>query len=349
MPRYAHWRALVKTTLQAIAALIFAGSVVAETVFAEPCFFPEHDLSAPPVEAPAVVDIEIELYLNDVTGIDDSSQSFTSDVFMRAEWMDARLAHDGLTACTVEELQIWTPGLKLLNRREIEALSPPELKVEPDGRVIRVVRAYGDFTFREDLSAFPFDHQEVHFSVVAGYGPDQVNFIAPRERIGLAEQMSVANWRISAGENRFSDYYIAPLERTLARLDVVFKAERLTGFYTWQLLVPLFLVVMMTWTVFWMPLEFVAPRVGLVATSMLTLIAYRFSMASILPPIAYLTRLDVFMVASSVLVFAALATTVAVTYFEGRGLTTAALRLNTAARWLAPLLFLAAFTRVFLL
>lgn len=227
MPRHAFWRALVKTTLGAIAALIFAGSVFAE------------------------------------------------------------------------------------------ALSPPELKVEPDGRVIRVVRAYGDFTFREDLSEFPFDHQEVHFSVVAGYGPDQVKFIAPAERIGLAEQMSVANWRISAGENRFSDYYIAPLERTLARLDVVFKAERLTGFYTWQLLVPLFLVVMMTWTVFWMPLEFVAPRVGLVATS--------------------------------ILVFAALATTVAVTYFEGPGLSVAALRLNTSARWLAPLLFLAAFILVFLL
>ena len=96
-------------------------------------------------------------------------------------------------------------------------------------------------------------------------------------------------------------------------------------------------------------MEFVPPRVGLVATSMLTLIAYRFAMASILPPIAYLTRLDKFMVASSVLVFGALAATVAVTWLDGRGNTVQALRLNTASRWLAPTLFLAVFVTVFLL
>jgi hypothetical protein len=112
--------------------------------------------------------------------------------------------------------------------------------------------------------------------------------------------------------------------------------------------VPLFLVVMMTWTVFWIPREFVPPRVGLVATSMLTLIAYRFAISSHLPPIAYLTRLDKFMVASSVLVFGALAAVISVTYFEGRGNTTLAARLDVAFRVLAPLLFLAVFVKVFL-
>jgi hypothetical protein len=106
---------------------------------------------------------------------------------------------------------------------------------------------------------------------------------------------------------------------------------------------------MMTWTVFWIPRDFVPPRVGLVATSMLTLIAYRFAISSHLPPIAYLTRLDKFMVASSVLVFGALAAATSVTYFEGRGNTTLAARLDIAFRVLAPLLFLGVFIRVFLL
>jgi gamma-aminobutyric acid receptor subunit beta len=341
--------ATVKRALAGLLALVFTAGVFAKSVVAEPCFFSERDLSALPAGGAAPVDVNIELYLLDVTGIDDSAQSFTSDVYVRAEWTDARLAHTGQAACTVVEAQIWTPGLKYLNRRDIERVSSPQLKVAPDGRVTQIVRAYGDFTFREDLSDFPFDHQELHFSIISAYGPTQVNIIAPHKRTGLSEHLSVANWRIDTGENRLGAYYVKPLDRTLARLDVVFKAERLTGFYTWQLLVPLFLVVMMTWTVFWMPLEFVAPRVGLVATSMLTLIAYRFSMASILPPIAYLTRLDVFMVVSSVLVFAALAATVAVTYLDGRGSERQARRLNAAARWLAPLLFLAAFTRVFIL
>jgi hypothetical protein len=340
---------LVKRTIVGVLALSFAGSVFAGAVLAETCDFPEHDLTLLPTTDGGAVEVSLELFLNDVTTINDATQSFTSDVFVMAKWQDDRLRHDGQGACSVEGSQIWTPELKFGNRRSLQELLAPELKVKPDGEVTRTVRAYGDFTFREDLSNFPFDHQDVLFTILAGYPLEAVTFIAPGENIGMAEVVSVANWRITFGENRLSGYYIKPLDRTLARLDVVFRAERLTGYYTWQLLVPLILVVMMTWAVFWMPLEFVAPRVGLVATSMLTLIAYRFSMASVLPPIAYLTRMDVFMVASSVLVFAALAAAVAVTHFEGRGDTVKANRINLASRWLAPLLFLIVLARVFAL
>lgn len=330
-----------------VLALSFAGTVFAGTALAETCNFPAHDLTLLPSTTGGPVEVTLELFLNDVTAIEDANQSFTSDVYVMAHWQDSRLTHGGRSACTIDGLLIWTPGLKFGNRRSLERLSAPELKVEPGGRVTRTVRAYGDFTFREDLSNFPFDHQDVHFTILAGYPLESVTFITPDKNIGMAEEMSVANWHITPGEHQLSEYYIKPMNRTLARLDVTFRAERLTGYYTWQLLVPLVLVVMMTWAVFWMPLEYVAPRVGLVATSMLTLIAYRFSMSSVLPPIAYLTRMDVFMIASSVLVFAALASAVAVTHYDGRGETEKANRINLASRWLAPLLFLAVLARVF--
>jgi hypothetical protein len=82
----------------------------------------------------------------------------------------------------------------------------------------------------------------------------------------------------------------------------------------------------------------VPSRIGLAATSMLTLIAYRFAMSSVLPPIAYLTRLDVFMIGASVLVFWALATAVAVTYTMDYVDGLLADRINLAGRVLAPLL-----------
>jgi hypothetical protein len=244
---------------------------------------------------------------------------------------------------------IWTPRLQLLNRRSVERITEPDRVVAPDGRVRQTLRAYGDFSFQADLTDFPFDRQALYFAVVAGTPLTDAVIVTRPQDIGMADMLSVSNWKINPGESRSSKHYIAPVDSTLSRLDIVFEVQRLTGFYTWQLLVPLFLVVMMTWAVFWMPLEFVAPRVGLVATSMLTLIAYRFSMASILPPIAYLTRLDKFMVASSVLVFAALAAAVAVTWLEGRGDLRAAMGLNMASRLLAPLLFLAVFVTVFML
>jgi gamma-aminobutyric acid receptor subunit beta len=335
---------MVIRALAGLLVLIFAGQV-----FAEACNLRDHDLGALPGSGNGPVEIDIRLYLNDLTEIEDAQQSFVSDVFIRAEWMDSRLVHSGLTPCTVDDSQIWTPGLMLLNRRVLERVYDPELSVAPDGRVIRVLRAYGEFTFQADLSNFPFDHQELYFTLISKYEVRDVKVVTSPQKLGMAEHLSVANWQIQLGGSRSSEHYIAPVDRTISRLDVVFQAQRLTGFYTWQLLVPLFLVVMMTWTVFWIPHEFVPPRVGLVATAMLTLIAYRFAIASILPPIAYLTRLDKFMVASSVLVFAALAAVVAVTYFDGRGSKVQALWLNKASRALAPLLFMIVFIKVFLM
>jgi hypothetical protein len=215
--------------------------------------------------------------------------------------------------------------------------------------VTRVLRGYGDFTFQADLSDFPFDHQELYFSLISNNEVGDVKIVTSPRQLGMAEHLTVTNWEIQQDGSRSSEYYVAPIDRTISRLDVIFQAQRLSGFYTWHLLVPLFLVVMMTWTVFWIPRDFVPPRVGLVATSMLTLIAYRFAISSHLPPIAYLTRLDKFMVASSILVFGALAAAISVTYFEGRGNTTLAARLDIAFRVLAPLLFLVVFIRVFLL
>ena len=322
--------------------------VLATQAQGDACVFRENNLDAPLPLGGGPVPITIHLYLNDLVEVRDAEQSFVADVFIRAEWLDPRLAHGAAQPCSVDEVTIWTPQLQLLNRRNIDRVLQPELTVSSNGKVRQVLRAYGDFGFHADLTAFPFDHQELAFSLVSTLGLDDVQVVTEPDNLGMAEQVSVTNWRVRGDGSRSSEYYVAPVHQTISRLDVVFRIERLTGFYTWQLLVPLFLVVMMTWTVFWMPLEFVAPRVGLVATSMLTLIAYRFSMSSILPPIAYLTRLDIFMVAASVLVFCALAAAVAVTHLENVGRGRQADGLNAASRWLAPALFLLVFVKVFL-
>jgi hypothetical protein len=321
--------------------------VLAAQSGANPCVVHENNFDAPLPVGGGPVEVHLHLYVNDLTEIKDAQQSFVGDVFFRVEWLDARMAHRGPEPCSAALEQVWNPQLQLLNRRVVDKVQQPDLVIFPNGTVRQVVRAYGDFSFRADLTNFPFDQQQVGFTLISSLGPEMVRLVAKPENLGLADDLSVTNWEIEPLGSRNSEYYIAPVDLFVSRLDIDFQAKRLTGFYTWQLLVPLVLVVMMTWAVFWMPLEFVAPRVGLVATSMLTLIAYRFSMASILPPIAYLTRLDKFMVASSVLVFSALASAVAVTHLENRGSVRFATGLNAASRYLAPLLFLAVFVMVF--
>lgn len=312
--------------------------VISAAANADQCAWQEKGLTGRPVHAPGPTAVTLRLYVNDIISIHDAEQSFVADVLFRADWQDPRLAHPGPEPCAADAGQIWDPVLQPLNRRTVERIRSPQLMVAPDGAVTLLLRSYGEFSFRADLSDFPFDRQRLSFNIVSSYSPDEVNLVTGPELIGMTTQPSVANWRISTAPPRSLTEYVQPVDRHLARLDFVFEAERLTGYYTWQQLLPLFLVVMMTWVVFWIPHEYVPPRVGLAATSMLTLIAYRFAMSSVLPPIAYLTRLDVFMIGASVLVFAGLATAVAVSYIHDHHNAQLANQVNRSARWLSPVL-----------
>ena len=74
---------------------------------------------------------------------------------------------------------------------------------------------------------------------MSSLGPEEISLVAKPEDLGLADDLSVTNWEIELLGSRASEYYVAPLERPVSRLDIDFQAKRLTGFYTWQLLVPL--------------------------------------------------------------------------------------------------------------
>jgi hypothetical protein len=315
-------------------------ALYAGTLAARECILEGEGFNLRPLAGEGPTEVSVRVYVNDLIKIADADQSFTSDVFFRVDWVDPRLMHRGPDPCNLPLANLWNPGMQLLNRRSIEKIRAPDLAVGMNGNVTLVLRGFGDFSFRADYSDFPFDQQELSFNLLSAYGVEEVKFVVHPELIAMAEDLSVANWELELAETRLLSQYIAPTERDHARLDVVLNASRRTGYYTWQAFVPLVLIVMMTWVVFWIPREFVPARIGLAATSMLTLIAYRFAISSILPPIAYLTRLDVFMVGASVLVFAALAVAVSVTYVGQSTGDQQAGSIDRLARILFPALFL---------
>ena len=83
------------------------------------------------------------------------------------------------------------------------------------------------------------------------------------------------------------------------------------------------------WPLFW----------GLAATSMLSLIAYRFSLGSVLPPVSYFTRMDAFLASASVLVFLSLVEAVVTSGIADRGHSSTAAQIDKTARWSFPVLF----------
>jgi cadmium resistance protein CadD (predicted permease) len=90
------------------------------------------------------------------------------------------------------------------------------------------------------------------------------------------------------------------------------------------------------------------PQISVAVTSMLTLIAYRFAIGSEVPKLPYLTRLDAFILASSLLVFLSLIEVMLTTKLATDNRTDLARLIDRRCRIFFPLAFVGASAAIFL-
>ena len=95
----------------------------------------------------------------------------------------------------------------------------------------------------------------------------------------------------------------------------------------------------MSWAVFWIDPSNFGVQIGLASTSILTLVAFLFSLNNILPPLSYLTRMDLFLFFSLALAILAFGEAVVTAVLQARDREALALRIDRWARWLFPAAF----------
>jgi hypothetical protein len=293
----------------------------------------------PPGAGGQPLTVEGTLFLLDVSKIDGADQSFTADVFMMLRWKDERLASESGGMRRLPVGSIWNPRVQIINQRRIWKTFPESVDVSPDGTVVYRQRYYGQFASALDLRDFPFDRHRFKAQVVIpGYGLDEIEFLPMAEDLGIGRspQMTAPDWSIGALDVRTAPYAVIPGGREIAGLEGSFEARRHLGFYIGKAFVSVAIIVFMSWVVFWLGPEHVGPRLSVAVTSMLTLIAYRFLLGQSLPPVSYLTRLDFFLLGTTILVFVALiqvALTSATTEERAQSI-------NKNSRWIFPVAFL---------
>jgi hypothetical protein len=284
------------------------------------------------------------LFLLDVSKIDGADQSFTADLFMMLQWKDERLASeaDGLRRMPFDS--VWNPRIQIINQRRIWKTFPEEVDVSPDGTVIYRQRYYGIFSSPLDLHDFPLDHHPFRLQIVIpGHSPEEIEFVPISEGFGdgRSPEMTIPDWSVGEFEIRTAPWAIIPGGREIAGLEGVFEARRHLGFYIGKAFVSVAIIVFMSWVVFWIGTENVGPRLSVAVTSMLTLVAYRFLLGQKLPPVSYLTRLDYFLLGSTVLVFIALIQVALTGTMNEEGRADRAKAVNRSSRWAFPVAYAA--------
>ena len=175
--------------------------------------------------------------------------------------------------------------------------------MDQDGNVIYRQRIFGKFSQPLDLRKFPMDQQTLNFEIISvGNTPSEVNLI--QNSSGINEKFSLPNWQIINWEFCRTTIF-SFLPDVPAKEGVIFSitAERYVHFYIFKFIIPLLLIVFMSWIVFWIDPTDYASQISVAITSMLTLIAYQYLVGSSLPRVPYLTRLDELMFFSTAMVF----------------------------------------------
>lgn len=89
------------------------------------------------------------------------------------------------------------------------------------------------------------------------------------------------------------------------------EIERRSSFFIWKIIFPLCLIVIISWVPRWLDPKQIGTNIGIATTAFLTLVAYLFAITVLLPRVSYLTRMDQFILLSTLMVFIGLLQTVA--------------------------------------
>ena len=292
--------------------------------------------------------VSVGIWVVDISKIDSAEQSFTAEVAVVLRWHDPRLAHTGSGIVRYPLEQIWHPRVALVNETSsVSRKFPDYVEVEPDGTVNYRQRYDGAFTQPLRLRSFPFDRQTFHVQLVAvRYRPNEVTFVPDEDWIrnglqragGIAPSITLPDWTVEKWETKPLTYALSP-GFEYSGYTFEFTASRNVEHYILKVILPLVLIVMMSWSVFWIDPKTSNSQISIAVTSMLTLIAYRFAVDSQLPRLPYMTRIDLFFLVSTLLVFFSLIEVLATTILDDNQQTERAKKIDRYCRVIFPAIF----------
>ena len=337
------------------AAVLCSVMVLLSTAFArsgltaedDPCAAPDVRTDVRPDAGGPPTKVAVGIRMIDLQEISDVRQTLTGDFAVILSWTDPRLAH--LDGCEISMDDIWSPGLVFANSGRKFSERPKEADIGPGGQVIYVQRYYGTFATYHNLRDFPFDKQTFIISFLSlEWSEKDVQLVVNERVTGRRKLLNISDWTVERVEGSVGGVYLEIDDASHSSYDFKIFAQRISNFYLWKVILPLCLIVAMSWCVFWINPALYGPQIGLSATSMLTLIAFIFATTNMVPELGYLTLLDRFIVGSTILVFLALVESATTVYLVSHEREELAMRVDRISRLIFPLAFVAITVYVFM-
>lgn len=295
--------------------------------------------------------VGISFFVVNLRDINARTDSFGFRGHLKTSWCDPRLAFEpgkkdsdprvyaGPDAERLLET-IWFPRGYPVNQVGELIVSERVVRIHSDGTVQGNLNVRVSLQTDFDLRRFPFDQQTLELQIESyAYDRDKVVMVAEGSRTGFADGLTLPEWSIRGTSQRVVDIEAIRSDVAFSRVVFAIEITRKNGFYLWKVILPLFIIIAISWAIFWMTEEPLAGRSRISATGVLTVVAYQFVIAESLPRVTYLTLLDQLMIFSFILLFVTVLESMVVSHVKRRHFERG-LKIDRTARWVFPSIYL---------
>lgn len=303
----------------------------------------------PPSTEGAPVEVALTIVITKIYGIDTIDETYKIDGYLMANWLDPRLVFDSQEGqsrqllyendIASEELGtgIWWPTLEFINIIGEPTLPNKRVIIDENGTVSYNERFVGTFTSDMDFRKFPFDTQYFRIQIESfSYDINEVFFVKPRVFTGDIDESILIEWVIrDQAQPSISSHTYPHHGKTYSRFNLAVKASRKPGYFLWQFFLPLFLIIVTSWVVFWIS-DF-SNQLSTAFTLMLTVVAFNFFTSTLLPRLPYNTFIEIVIISGYVNLFLTIISVLMGHILAVRGKESAGQRLAVNCRWLFPL------------
>ena len=295
--------------------------------------------------------VHIGLYVNEITEVDESTNSYRMQGFLDMIWCDPRLSFDPAKVGTDvaifleddarEELDaIWWPNLDYVNEVDEISIENLVLLVHPDGTVEYRSKIAGHFSSNFDLRSFPFDEQDFYVEIESfEWASDTMVFLAQEGIVGFSEEFHIPEWYVTDISEHIESKKEPRDHSEFSEFVAKIHVKRDPGVYTTKVMIPLGIIILISMVVFWMDPNSFEDRLGTAMTGLLTAVAYQFIAAENLPKHVYDTYLDSYILLSFLIIILGIGESAFASWLIKRNREEQAKQLDRTARWFMPLLY----------
>ena len=309
-------------------------------------------LSLPEQTGPVVVWAHFELH--DINEINDEAETFEFAGVLTLKWHDPRQAFDPAVAGAKEKIfqgnyqfnelsPSWYPQYVLFNESGLYQKNGVILRVQPNGTSTLVETLNAVAKSAINLRKFPFDgHRLEAIFEVLGFDKDEVILKVESDTTSdIVRKARVPEWIVTGYSLSVRDRPASPAGQRGGTSALVLSVDvKRKPFYIVRLVfLPLIIIVLLSFSVFWMDRSTIGDRLSVSFIGILTAVAYQLMVSDQLPSISYFTLIHGFLNLSFYIMCATVVINLVVASLDKKGKSELGDRLDCRCRWAFPLVY----------